>query len=196
MFDLKFSPGQVRYPNNSAISTDAGFTFTNGRKLNSSESAILQPFPLSGAQGVHIKFGGTSANNATFSARIFLGHSSCQGPSGIGGPDKDWEYFGLVACTLSSSVAGVANGIVRDTEYMADTLVFTLSSTSTSPVGIGQTIETAYASPGALAYSPADDATAGCLVIPHLGWADFLMIDFDPTGGTPAATCFAMIARR
>ena len=95
--------------------------------------------------------------------------------------------------TLSSSVIGVAGGLAVAADYMADTIVWTTGTTATTPVGVGQAIETAMASPGTTAFSPADDATEAAPGHPHLGWADFLCIDMDPTTG--ATKAFALIAR-
>lgn len=193
--NLTFQPGQYRYPNGANLTADAGFTFTSGRKLNSSYSGVLTPFPLNGAQGVQIRFGAAAAsNNDAFTARIFVGYSS-QGviAGNTASPDTAWQFYGSAAVTLSSVVVGVANGIVGTTDLLADTIVWTLGTTATTPVGIGQAIETAYASPGSVAFSPADNATCAVLFIPHLGWADYLMIDMDPTTG--ATKAFALISR-
>jgi hypothetical protein len=68
---------------------------------------------------------------------------------------------------------------------MADTLTWTLSTTGTTPKGPGTVIETAYGSGGSAVYSPTGNLPA-TLIIPHLGWADSVIVEFDLTGTSTA----------
>lgn len=194
-----FYRGIRRYPFG-VDASGAAFTITGGgRKLNSTFTQQLAIFPTGEAQGVQVWFCGTGADNSTFDYRIWLLDGgvrdlptigSTQGTSVIQS-DYQWSYWGGGSCTLSTAV-GVASGLVTASERYADTITFTLSTTATTPSGPGTVLETAYASPGTAAYSPADN-TPGMLVIPRLGWPSGIVIDFDMTGATSA---FALIAAR
>lgn len=136
-------------------------------------------------RGLNAIFFGTDQANETGSARLWwLKH--IRNPSGKLQNDDTliMHLFGSVAITLGAET-GIADGQIVDDNYLfADTLVWTLATTSTSPKGIGGVIEAAVESPGAAVYSPANDGVAE-LAIPDLGNPDFILWEFN-RGGSAA----------
>ncbi len=137
------------------------------------------PYGGAKSRGVMLSFFGVGADGAQGTCKVWLVY---QGGAGSN-PDTDTmrrAYYGSAVFTLSSSVTGLAGSDLADaSQYFADTLTWTLSSTGTSPKGPGVAIEAAFGSPGSAAYSPADDADQAVLFLPDLGNADGILLEMD-----------------
>lgn len=175
-------------------STSTGFTLTAGRDtLANLQGSDFTFFPLgtirrqggdSRFSGVRLTAIGDGADNSTFDYRVFVGF--------IENPDDPIDeqvvslfYMGGGSATLSTAV-GVGSDLMSASERAADTLTWTLGASTTTPKGIGETIETARGQGRAsAAWSPADN-TEAFVDIPELGGAAYLVIDFDLTGATGA----------
>jgi len=143
-------------------SAGAAFALTAGRKLWSTLSAAATIFSLEAIGSARV-WGVTKGSNASG------GLSDCR-----------IEYLGLAASTLSVAVGAAASGVlVLNSERLADTLVWTVSTTATTPKGPMAVIETAYNEGASAAYSPADDTPAH-LHLPSLGRFDGLILEFGP----------------
>jgi len=159
-------------------SAGAAFALTAGRKLWSTLSAAATIFSLEAIGSARISFFGAGNDNGTFSARVW---GVTKGSNASGGlSDCRIEYLGQAASTLSVAVGAAASGVlVLNSERLADTLVWTVSTTATTPKGPMAVIETAYNEGASAAYSPADDTPAH-LHLPSLGRFDGLILEFGP----------------
>lgn len=191
MSDFKIPPsGLYRYPS-AGNSSATAFALTAGFK----PIEIAFPneiFPLLGAQGVEIAFGATVSadDNDAFDYRLWIvtnTYTAAGVPTGM-----NRECFGYGTATLSTTdfVGGVT---AAATGRMADTVTFTRTAVGGSPEGPGTVIETAYGVAGA-AYSQANNIP-GKIYLPHLGWPDGIIIEFDSTTGAPLEM-FALIGRK
>ena len=172
--------------------TTGAFALTAGRALKSTLDAGYTLFPLGTIRraggddrfaGVRLTMFGAGSDNQTFDYRVFVGF--------IENPTDPLEaqvvsvfYLGGGSATLSAAVGVSGSTLLAATERVADTLTWTLGSSSTTPKGIGETIEAARGQGRAsAAWSPANDSEA-FVDIPELGSAAYLILDFDMTGAT------------
>jgi hypothetical protein len=182
--------GLYHYPR-SGNSSQTAFSLTAGFK---STAAVLplEIFPLAGAQGVEIAFGAmlSTADNDAFDYKIWLVNHTYGVDGSLTGLRLDCFGSGTATLGAGTIMGGTAAGA---TGRIADTVTFTASSVAGSPEGPGAVIQTAYVSAGA-AYSPESDLNA-TVYIPHLGWPDGIIIEFDSTTGDPLGM-FALIGRK
>ena len=181
---------QRRYASTSK--TSASFTLAAGRALKSTLDASYTLFPLGTVRrqggdsrfaGLRLTMFGAGSDNQTFDYRVFVGF--------IENPDDPVEaqvvsvfYLGGGSATLSAAVGVSGSSLLATSERVADTLTWTLGSSSTTPKGIGETIEASRGQGRAsAAWSPANDSEA-FVDIPELGGAAYLILDFDMTGAT------------
>jgi len=124
---------------------------------------------------------GIGSDNTTGVCRVWIGTYDEVTRDGSA-PECQLAYYGSLAFTLSTAV-GVSGGVgILSTERIADTLVWTLSTTATTPKGVGEVMEGAFGAPASRVYSNADNVPA-MLVIPVLPPCDFIV--FEPyTGGS------------
>lgn len=178
--------GLFRYPAND--SSAAAFALTAGFKATA-DAAPNNIFPIKG-QGVHVYFGGAGDDNDAYNYRIWLVRSTyaADGKTQTG---LEYEFFGSGTATMSTA-AFIGGGGALGTGRIADTLTFTLATDATTPKGPATVLNTALGAASPAAYSPADN-TPACLVIPHLGWPEGIIIEFDMTTGDPTGA-FALIA--
>lgn len=191
MSDFKIPPsGLYRYPGNGDSSATA-FALTAGFKPI--ELAFPNDiFPLLGAQGVEIAMGATVSadDNDAFDYKLWIVTNTCSAAGVVTGMKR--ECFGYGTATLSAAdfVGGVAAGT---TGRMADNITFTPTVVGGTPEGPGTVIQNAYGVTGA-AYAPDSDIPS-TLYVPHLGWPDGIILEFDSTTGNPLGI-FALIGRK
>lgn len=124
------------------------------------------------------------ANNRNFTARIWGVHRLYKTENDLG-DEYLLFYVGLVAATLGN-IAPVTGGLaLTGSERMADTLTFTAATDATTPKGPFTIFETGLAEGVNETYSPADD-TPAYLLLPSLGRATGIYIDFDNDAGGSA----------
>lgn len=180
--------GQVRYFTNAGVTNGnaSAFALAAGRfeTLTGAENAVNRIWTMEAkdgrlARGLEIVFFGSGANNDSFDYRLW--QVKCgKNKKSPENTDHAIAYLGGGTATLSTKF-GVSGGVVSDSERIADTITWTRSTTSTSPRGPMEVIETAYGlSVLAAAYSPADDTPAR-LIIPDLGNAEGVILEFAVT---------------
>lgn len=133
--------------------------------------------PINGGKrqrGVELSFFGSGADNATMTCRVWQlkwGNSLAANP-----PVAEFElaYLGSVAATLSTLVGASTSAVVSSTERIADTLVWTPGTASSTPKGISDAIESVYQSTASVVYNPADNTPAR-LFIPECGNGDIIL---------------------
>lgn len=157
----------------SANSTSNAYTLTPG--ISTTLSSFTRK--VQGAMGVWLGFYGVGSDNNTGTYRV-NGITSIY-PLGLGKGNPTaylrW-HMGAGAWTLASGVVGDGT-VVPATNYWADTATFTQATIATSPVGMGSTIEAAYSLGTATAFSPADNATIAWVLIPLMGFVDFIEVE-------------------
>jgi len=169
------TPSDKRYL---PISTaGAAQALTSARKAMPWASAATFPIePVTGS--ARVSFFGT-VNNATCDVHVW---GVIYG-RGNGKPETDFrmEYLGKAAIVIGNTpgCAGSAatDAPVGSAELMADTIVWTPSTTATTPKGPMSVLETAMNEGVAAAYSPANDTPAH-LVLPSLGRFHGLIFEF------------------
>lgn len=181
---------QRRYAAVSKVTT--AFALAAGRALKSTLEAGYTLFPLGTIRkaggdtrfaGARLTLFGDGADNSTFDYRAFLGF--------VENPDDPLDaqvvsvfYLGGGSATLSTAVGLAGSDLLAATERVADTLTWTLGASSTTPKGIGETIEaTRGQGRASAAWSPSDNSEA-FVDLPELGGAAYLILDFDMTGAT------------
>ncbi len=129
---------------------------------------------------------GEGADNSTFDFRVFT--YFVEKPTTDSSIEDEYvnvQYFGGGTATLSTAV-GAGSSLLSGSERVADTATWTLGSSSTTPKGVGESVETARGQGRAsAAWSPADN-TEAYVDVPEFGGAAGLIIDFDLTGATAA----------
>ena len=168
-------------------STQATFSLSAGHVTARPEDSNSSHVALNVAndRGVVIGFSGEGADNATFDYRIWS-MVECQNPDDIGKPTGYMlSYLGGGTATLGTATGSGSTGPVRSGERIADTVTFTVSSGSTTPKGPGQSMIDSLGEGSPSAYSPADN-TPAMLIMPSLGRARLLIVEFDLTGATRA----------
>lgn len=161
----------------STNSTASAFTYTAGGRatLGTSVTTIKMN---AGSRGLRLVAFGEGSDNTTFDYRVWV----VRRPRGSTGGTCEIAYFGGGTATLSTSV-GSSTDIVTSSERFADTLTWTVSTTATTPKGIGALVEASNGLGTSWVYSPADN-TPAVLSIPDLDGAIEVLIDFDMTGAT------------
>lgn len=138
-------------------------------------------------RGLELIFFGSATQNLTADYKLWVWQS--QDGSVIPGSYGLFIPFGSGTITLGNTAGPAATGVITTSDLIADTLTWTLSTSSTTIRGLGDTIETAYSSGGATAYSPANDEVA-VLIIPDLGGVDAWLLEFDRTGANTANAAY------
>lgn len=120
-------------------------------------------------RGARISFGGTGADNSTYSVKIYASMAAESG-------QRTLRLLGTVAVTLSATVG--ASGLLLDStsHRIADTITWTESAFYTAE-------RAAYGIAAASAFSPGSDLEAVLDIVDCLG-ASELIFDFDMTGAT------------
>lgn len=174
----------------SAAAITAGrYTWATLATLLSTTEAIVQSLRIAMGpngdgvrrRGVEVQIIGTGANNVTGTCRVWQlkwGKSSTDNPPVI---EFELAYLGSIAATLSAAVGASDSAVVKTTERIADTLVWTQGTASTSPKGIADVLDSIYQATAAAAYSPAND-TPGRMFLPECGNGDILLEPY--TGGS------------
>lgn len=188
----KQSNDQERYLATS--SAQGSFSLAAGRTTTSPESANTRAIIATGAgfRGMKFQFFGSGADNSTFDYRVWiigrgLGSGRQWNPSGSLG---DWSltYYGGGTATLSTATGAAASGTpILSSERIADTVTWTIGTTSTTPKGVAGLIEASNGLGVSWVYSPADN-TPAWLSIPDFDGAWGVLVEFDLTGAT-AANC-------
>lgn len=191
MSDFKIPPsGLYRYPS-AGNSSATAFALTAGFK--SIEIAFPNEiFPLQGAQGVEIAFGAvvSADDNDAFDYRLWIVQHTMNAAGVVTGMNRECFGYGTVTLSATDFIGGVT---AAATGRMADNITFTPTVVGGSPEGPGTVIQNAYGVTGA-AYAPDSDIPSK-LYIPHLGWPEGLIIEFDSTTGNPLEM-FALIGRK
>lgn len=187
------SSGFIRWPD--PDSAQAAFSLTSGLVAASSLVGALQPIPLQAGQGFKLMFGGAGADNDTASYKIWAvtptyGVDNNFINRNITGYHIGVFGYGAIALSTAKTMGNVAGAAAL---RIADTVTFTLATSATTPIGIGGIIEAAYGSPGTQIISPADNINPGLVIVPHMGWVNAMVLEFDLTGTSTAA--FGMVAR-
>lgn len=181
----------------SSNSTQTAFELTAGRSASSPASSTTAHerdiVALGdGFRGARIQVFGAGSDNQTINGRVWLVRRGMASDGsfnpGATSPKGDYEleFYGSFVATLSAALGGQASGApVLSTERIADTIVWTLGSTSTSPKGVGTLIESNNGLGTSYAYSPADDTPAK-LSIPDMDGAYGFVIEFDLGTATSA----------
>lgn len=182
--------GLFRYPK-SGDSSATAFALTAGFK-SAELAAPNEVFQLKGAQGLEIAMGATISadDNDAFDYRIWIVQYTYDAAENITGMNRECFGYGTATLSAASFIGGTA---AAATGRMADSITFTSTSVGGSPEGPGAVIQTAYGV-AAASYTPDSDIPAK-LYIPHLGWADGVIIEFDSTTGAPLGM-FALIGRK
>lgn len=181
MSSQRFASKPTRYP--SSNSTQGSFSLTVGLKSASAPASPIEVFPLNGVKGAELFFGGAGADNTTYDYRVYVVRNTF-GADGSTHTGLVYELYCTGSVTLGA-VASPGGTAASNTERMADTVTAVAATAATTPKGSGGVLEAAMGSTGVQAYSPAND-TLACVYIPHLGWADGLIVEFDTTGATSA----------
>lgn len=187
---IAHTTNQRRYATTSKTST--AFALAAGRALKSTLESSYTLLPLGTVRkqsgddrfaGVRLTMFGAGSDNQTFDYRVFVGF--VENPSDpVEAQVVSVFYVGGGSATLSAAVGVSGSTLLSASERVADTLTWTLGSSSTTPKGIGETIETTRGQGRAsAAWSPANDSEA-FVDIPELGGAAYLILDFDMTGAT------------
>jgi hypothetical protein len=172
--------------------TTAAFALAAGRALKSTLEAGYTLLPLGTIRkqggddrfaGVRLTMFGDGNDNQTFDYRVFVGF--IENPSDpVEAQVVSVLYLGGGSATLSAAVGISGSTLLSATERVADTLTWTLGASTTTPKGIGETIEaTRGQGRASAAWSPADNSEA-FVDLPELGGAAYLILDFDMTGAT------------
>lgn len=140
--------------------TATDFTFTAGFKSTFAGSGF-DYIPGGGGRGVVVYFVGTDANNETGSYELFAaspvdGQVPNTGANVTGGMAVK---LGTGTFTLGSGT-GIASGLISTSDFVADTVTWTVGAFDTAAIG-------AYGLGTITAFSPADN-TPGCLMIPNV----------------------------
>lgn len=179
--------------------TASAAVLTEGRYLMSTLNTagygiVLMGDKLSGAEKastvIAIPFG-AGADNTTGTCRVWIG--TYDGPTRDGpAPECQLAYYGSLAFTLSTAVGVSTAGPILSTERMADTAVWTLATTATTPKGVGEVMEGAFGAPASRVYSTGDNVPA-MLIIPVLPICDFVL--FEPYTGGSATSVNMLVAK-
>lgn len=164
-------------------STQDSFTLTAGRYAISWSSGIAQISDgtnthnillMEKYRGVVLGFGGAGSNNNLADFRLWIVKFGFSRSEEVPDPDMnsaiDCDVAALLADTSRITLGtgtGVSGGVYTASELIADTLSVTLATTATTPKGIGESLENAYALGDMTVYSPADNTPAK-LIIPHV----------------------------
>lgn len=188
--------GFFRYPDSGDAGTGSTLALTAGLVAANNSVNPKEIFPLRGAQGFQMMVGGAGANNDTADYRIWLvrntyGVRDANQTNPVTG--LEYRFFGSGTATFSATTTGPGGAASATAQRMADGLTFTEGTAATTPKGIGDALRTAYNASAVQVYTPAADGDPALLVAPHAGWADGIVIEFDPTGTSSGV--FALIAR-
>lgn len=88
----------------------------------------------------------------------------------------DAQCLATITGTSAATLAG-PTGHALPAMPICTTLAVTTTTTATTPKGPGAVLNTALGSAGAQAFSPADDVTAGFIVIPDVGNASHVYLE-------------------
>lgn len=181
--------GLTRYPA-ATTSSQTAFSLANGF-VSQEVASPLEVFPLMNCQGVKFWLGATSSadDNDAFDYRVYIVHYTYGTDGTVNGMIRDCFGYGTATLSAATFIGGVA---ASSSGRMADNITFTATAVGGSPEGPGTVIQTVYGVTGA-AYAPDSDIPAFVL-LPHLGWPDGLIFEFDSTTGNPLGI-FAHVAR-
>lgn len=165
---------------NTANSNQTAFAITEGVQFYSTLASTYTVNSLGGRnadrkRGLRIVFYGAGDDNDTATFKLWVLREV--GPRGSGSPTSMLcQLYGFGTITLSTAV-GDASAEVLATERFADTISWTVATTSSTYHGIGATVESCFGGYSA-AYSPADNKP-GCLIIPDLGNEGWYILEFN-----------------
>lgn len=178
-----------RYPTKTGqASAQTSFSLTPGHHDPSSDfSATLDPFPVNRAKGLRLQIGGVGADisdNDQCDFKVWLVRYVYDTAGTVISAHLSLYGFGTATFSGAKYLAGVT---AAATGRMADTLTFTVAQEgSGTHRGVGTKLETALGSPGAQTYNhPTADIEAAEVLIPKLGDADAVIVEFDQTTGSP-----------
>lgn len=152
--------------------------------LDASTYDPIAKFPMRTARGGRLLILGTGKENDAINFRIWGVDRVFASRSGV------LSFIGSGVATLGDINGFETDGdIILKDDLLADTIVWTIGTSSTSPKGVGDLIGDSTASLYSMgnigAYSPTDD-TPAMLLIPHFPFSE-LWVDFDMSTGDPAA---------
>jgi hypothetical protein len=181
---LRGTPMQRLMATNSAV---GAFALAAGRALFTSlPNFIGMGTQKSRLRSLEILPFGTGNDNTTFAYRVWrVKFSDGATLGGSGRPVAvHLDLLGSGVATLSAASLATNDELATSPERLADTLTWAIATSSTTPKGLGDTLETVHGVDAA-AYSPADDTPAR-LVIPDCFDADGIVFETDLTGATGA----------
>jgi len=144
---------------------------------------------VNGAMGVWLMFYGVGSNNSTGNFRVNGVNELFTLGSGRPNPSKFYRWnLGAGTFTFSSSLTGDGT-VIPSSNYIADTVTYTLSDASTTtPKGPGTQLETSYSLGNAGVISPADDTYHSWVFIPMMGFVGYIEVEAIVGGGSPATS--------
>lgn len=193
MSNAKSNSAPTRYRKDNATST--AYTITKGGlwTVAALSTAGIPVFSFGDSLVANLFFFGAHAsapNNKDFLFRIWLAWSVFKNKDEIDPTVLLLMYYGAGQATLSNAVqmngAAASTGLTA-TDYLADTLAFTLATDATAPKGPATLLQTGLSEGTVQQYSPGDDSPS-MLIVPCLGRAAAFVVDFDNDGGSAPVT--------
>lgn len=135
-------------------------------------------------RSIELIFYGDGADDSTFDYRVWL-------IARLAGSSRVRASLHSYGTATLSTVVGSSLDVVSASERFADTLTNT-RATASSPYGHGAAMESAYGA-STQVYSPGSNGDAARLIIPDVGGADAVWVDFDLTGATGANALYRLV---
>lgn len=164
-------------------STSSAYTLNPGIVSTISPTSFARK--SNGAMGVWLMFYGVGSNNNQGTFRVNGVNELFTIGSGRTTPSKYYRWnLGSGTFTLSSSLTGDGT-VIPSSNYIADTVTYTLSDASTTtPKGPGTQLETSYSLGNAGVISPADDTYHAWVFIPMIGFVNYIEVEAIITSAT------------
>ena len=158
------------------------------------------PIPITAGMSASINFFGQGADNATAAYRVWLGDATPKQSDDRtkydGAAGDFFELAGTGVLTLSTLTPDSADRLIRPHPDLSvgtagqelrwvDTLTWAVASAATTPQGPQSDIEGGFQEGSAIAYNPggiAANLAPAKLVLPALGRASLMIVEFDMTG--------------
>lgn len=187
--------GFYHYPRTGA-SAQTSFSLAGGFVAISGLTPTFDIFDLLGAMGVRIIIVGEGADisdNDGCDFKVWCVRKTYAADGSVSGLHLELYGFGTATFSAAASVGGAT---AAATSRVADTIAFTLTLEGSGTYrGPGTLIESCYGSGGNQDYNhPTANTEPAQVIIPHLGWCDGLIVEFDQTTGAPDGMA-ALIAR-